>query len=175
VRRIAVAACLPLLALALAAGCSRSAAGHGVASANGSARPSATPTGSFADQARRHAQCMREHGIPEADPVIGPDGGVHAGGGYDKHQLDDNVLKNAIAACKQYEPVLTGADAELKRQGALGLAQCMRAHGVPNFPDPDANGRLDTDLPGLQDDPDYGEAWAYCRSQPESPTPTVTK
>jgi hypothetical protein len=174
-RKLALAACLPLLAVTLAAGCSKSAGGHGVASANGSARPSATSTGSFADQARRHAQCMREHGVPEADPVVGPNGEVHAGGGYDKQQLDGDLLKTAIAACKPYEPVLTGPDAEAKRRGGLVLAQCMRAHGVENFPDPDANGRLNTDIPGLQDDPDYQDAWTYCRSQPDSPAPTVTK
>jgi hypothetical protein len=174
-RRFTPAAYVPLLVLALAAGCSHSHSGKGVASANGSAAVSATPTLSFLEQGRRHAQCMREHGVPEQDPVVNPDGNVRVGGGYDKQTLDPGVLDRAIQACKSYEPVLTGTAAELKRQGGLLLARCMREHGVENFPDPDANGRLNTDLPGLQDDPQYGDAWQYCRSQPDSPAPSASK
>jgi hypothetical protein len=30
-------------------------------------------------------------------------------------------------------------------EGALAYARCMRAHGVPDFPDPDSNGQFNVD------------------------------
>jgi hypothetical protein len=172
-RRFATTACVPLLALTLAVGCSKSPAGRGVASANGSAAASATPTLSILEQGRRHAQCMREHGVPEADPQVQPDGGVRLGGGYDKDSVDGTVLSRATEACKQYEPVATGPDDDRKRQGALEYARCMRAHGVENFPDPDANNSFN--LPTEMTDPDYDAARAYCRAQERSPGPTGSR
>jgi hypothetical protein len=172
-RRFALAACLPLLALALAAGCTHANGGRGVASANGSGGASATPTLSFLEQGRRHAQCMREHGVPEADPQVLPDGTVRVGGGYDKDSVDGDVLTKATDACKQYLPVLTGPDGDRKQQGALEYARCMRAHGVEAFPDPDANGHFN--LPTEQTDPDYDAARDYCRAQGRSPSPTSNR
>src|SRR3982751_3260746 len=97
---------LPLLLVAAVA-CTKAKNGNGVASVGGSATPSATPTLSFQEQGLRHARCMREHGVPEADPVVNADGGVRVGGGYDKSAVGDEVLRGAIEACKQYEPVLS--------------------------------------------------------------------
>jgi hypothetical protein len=171
VRTRVLATCtLSLLLTVAAAACTKSDEGQGVASMAGSATPSATPNLSFQEQGRRHAQCMREHGVPEADPQILPDGTVRVGGGYDKKELDNEVLKSAIEACKPYEPILTGADGERKMAGAREYSRCMRAQGVEDFPDPDANGRLD--LPPEQTDPDYDQARAFCRAQPQS-SPTL--
>jgi hypothetical protein len=169
-----LAVCLPLLTLVVATGCSTSNNGRGVASVSGSTVPSAMSSLSFAEQGLRHAQCMRAHGIPEADPQVQPNGGVRVGGGYDKQAVDQDMLSKAVEACKPYEPVLTGPDRDLKLQGALELARCMRAHGVENFPDPDANGRFQ--LPEEQTDPDYDQAWATCRTRAsQSPSPGVTR
>ena len=169
-----LAVCLPIMMLVVAAGCSTSTDGNGVASVNGSAVPSATATLSFAELGRRHARCMREHGVPEADPQVQPNGDVRVGGGYDKHALDQDVLSTAIEACKQYEPDLSGlpaADRELKLDGAREYSRCMRAHGVEDFPDPDANGRFQ--LPQEMTDPDYDQAKETCQGQPRSPSPSL--
>lgn len=171
--RFLVVCLLPVL-LASAAACTKSAGGRNVASVNGAAAPSMTPSLSFADQGRRHAQCMREHGVPESDPQILPDGTVRVGGGYDKHTLDQEVLGNAIQACKQYEPVLSGPDGERKLAGQREYSRCMRAHGVEDFPDPDANGHIQ--LPAEQTDPDYEQAKAFCHAQPlSSPSPGMSR
>jgi hypothetical protein len=172
-KRVLAACLLPLL-LVTATACSKSNDGKGVASVGGSATPSATANLSFQEQGRRHAQCMREHGVPESDPQILPDGTVRVGGGYDKHGLDGDVLNRAIQACKQYEPVLSGPDRDLKVAGALEYARCMRAHGVEDFPDPDANGRIQ--LP--EEVPDnYDQAKATCQMQgrSQSPSPGATR
>jgi hypothetical protein len=49
----------------------------------------------------------------------------------------------------------------------------MRAHGVDDFPDPDANGQM----PALPEeaDPDFDQAKAFCRSQGSSPQPEPTR
>ena len=49
-----------------------------------------------------------------------------------------------IAACGSSDPTTTtGAanSASAKRASGLAFSQCVRAHGVPNFPDPSSNGQ----------------------------------
>ena len=48
----------------------------------------------------------------------------------------------AIAACGSSGPTTgsTGATATSKKAGGLAFANCMRSHGVPNFPDPNGSG-----------------------------------
>jgi hypothetical protein len=151
---------LPLLLVATVA-CGKARNGNGVASVGGSATPSATPTLSFLEQGRRHARCMREHGVPEADPVVNANGGVRVGGGYDKDAVGDEVLRKAMAACEQYKPVLDPDEMAQKLAAAREESKCMRAHGVENFPDPQPN--LDVNVPdSVRQDPQYDEASRAC-------------
>ncbi len=48
----------------------------------------------------------------------------------------------AIAACGSSSPTNSsrGPTAQSKKAGALEFANCMRSHGVPNFPDPTVGG-----------------------------------
>ncbi|MFE9206590.1 hypothetical protein [Micromonospora sp. NPDC007230] len=166
----AMAACLLPLLLVGAVGCSTSADGEDVASVNGSAAPSVTPSLDTVEQGRRHAQCLREHGIPASDPQVQPNGTVRFGGGFDKGSVDAEALARAIQACRRYEPVLSGGDRDRKTAGAIEYARCMRANGVADFPDPDANGEIQ--LPPEQTDPDYDQAEATCRAQVREPSPS---
>jgi hypothetical protein len=54
----------------------------------------------------------------------------------------------ALAACGSTKPATTAASlnpsAATAQRAALRFAQCMRAHGVTNFPDPTANGQSPT-------------------------------
>jgi hypothetical protein len=45
----------------------------------------------------------------------------------------------ALAACGASSKP-SGSSGSASRSGGLALASCMRAHGVPNFPDPSAGG-----------------------------------
>lgn len=169
-RRVLAAGLLPLLLVAAA--CTRASDGGGVATAGGSAAPDATPTLSFQEQGLRHARCMREHGVPEADPVVNADGGVRVGGGYDKAAIDGEVLDRAVAACKQYEPVLSPDELARKANSAREESRCMRAHGVENFPDPEPGAGLDVPE-SVRQDPQYDEAAAACiRHGGASPAPS---
>jgi len=56
------------------------------------------------------------------------------------------AFRSAQKACEALEPsgfspgthVLSAAE----RQRSLAYSRCMRAHGIPSFPDPDSSGRL---------------------------------
>jgi hypothetical protein len=163
---------LPLVLTTVAA-CAGADDGEGVASVSGSAAASATSSPDVAEQGRRHARCMREHGVPESDPRVQADGSVRLGGGYDKDSVDDGVMDAAREACKRYEPVLSGEDREPKTEGAREYARCMRANGVEDFPDPDADGRLR--LPPEQTDPHYDDAKATCDAQARSQSAGATR
>jgi len=171
-RKSVPAICVSIVALLVAAGCAKPDDGAPVASVSGTGAPSATPNLSVLEQGLRHAQCMRDHGVPEADPRVNPDGGVSVGGGYDKHTLDDGVLANAIEACKPYQVVMPPDVQAAKLAGAREVAQCMRAHGVESYPDPDPND-LSKSLPDeVRDDPDYDQAKEICDTR--SPDPSAS-
>ena len=170
-RRLAV--CVVAFVLAATAGCEKSTGGNGVASADGSARPNPTQSLRGIELARRHAQCMREHGVPEPDPQIQADGSIGIGGGdYDKSSIDADTLSLAQAACRQHDPIRNGPDYDRKVAGMREYSRCMRANGVEDFPDPNPDGSIR--LPQEQTDPDYDQAEQTCdglaRSNPGSAT-----
>jgi hypothetical protein len=69
----------------------------------------------------------------------------------------------AVAACSSSAGNQTapGAGQDQMRE----FSQCMRAHGLPGFPDPDAQGRLRGAGHEQQGDPRYGAAFEACRSK----------
>jgi hypothetical protein len=115
---------------------------------------------------------MRQHGLPMPDPE--PDGDLKAMTG-DKDAIDEDALRKAQDACKQYQPVLSGPEAAGKMGMVREYSRCMRAHGVESFPDPDASGRVQ--LPQEQTDPDYDQAKATCDEDVRSsrPSPGATR
>ena len=103
--------------------------------------PRATPSSADRQaQAVKYSQCMRENGVPSfPDPV---DGRIQlrAEKGSDLDP-DSDGFKKAQQTCKQYEPA--GANQRGPDQAqALKWVQCMRQNGVPNMPDPQADGRM---------------------------------
>jgi hypothetical protein len=165
--RLALVVLVPMLVLALAACGGKK--DHGMPTANGGTA-TATPKASASlsdeqkrEQALKFARCMRDHGIDVPDP--GSDKGVQIGGGH--AGVADEKTKAAMEACRQYLP--DGGD--LKKPSTDQIeqqrkyAQCMRQHGVPNFPDPSADGGLDIGRTGLKpDDPKFKQADEACRS-----------
>jgi len=95
------------------------------------------------------SHCMRSHGVPNFPDPNASGGGVQIiVSGGDGHlimggpglNIEAPAFKDALAACQNLlapgaklgHPV---ASAQEVKQ-AVALAQCMRTHGVPNFPDP---------------------------------------
>ncbi|HEY3725662.1 MAG TPA: hypothetical protein VGL51_00710, partial [Solirubrobacteraceae bacterium] len=142
-RRILSATLAALGCAAAIAGCGGSSPADATGATTASAKPS-----QFA-----LAKCMRSHGVPNfPDPSSGPDGGGlsisrPAGGGdtltVNGVTLSGPAFQSASKACKQYLPGGGGPPPPLtasQKRKALAMAQCMRTHGVPNFPDPDFSG-----------------------------------
>lgn len=87
-------------------------------------------------QALKFADCMRAHGVPNfPDPSAGgaiditPQSGINP---------QSPSFQAAQHACSRYAPLkghLPKMSASERRK-ALRFAECMRAHGEPDFPDP---------------------------------------
>ena len=90
-------------------------------------------------QALAYAKCMRQHGVANfADPVEGPNGHVSLGG----LGLNSPQVTAARQACRSLAPSGTAAQAvsPVQQRAFLAWAVCLRANGVPDFPDPTFSG-----------------------------------
>jgi len=98
------------------------------------ADPSASQGGNNAEKAVAYAECMRAHGVTNfPDPGSGDSGTSNAG--IDMGSATFQSARAKCAALSPMPPIKTHASQQQIRQ-ALESAQCMRDHGVPNFPDP---------------------------------------
>jgi hypothetical protein len=113
---------------------------------------------------------MRDNGLPGyPDPeVTGDNVRIR---GIDKKTVDTAVLARAQQACRSLQPVLTGPEAAQKMAAARYEAQCMREHGVADFPDPDPDGHAELS-DGVREDPDFESAKVTCRDLTRSFTPS---
>ncbi|MGH2892704.1 MAG: hypothetical protein ACRDPM_05470 [Solirubrobacteraceae bacterium] len=105
--------------------------------ASGQSGATGTNARADANQALKFANCMRANGVPKfPDPSSG--GGLHIapGSGLDPQSP---AFQAAQKACGKLLPGGgPGAHKPTKAQflAALAFARCMRAHGLPHFPDP---------------------------------------
>lgn len=132
-------------AVVVLAGC-----GAGSSSAVGSGGSSGAGTSTASPSAIAHSACMRSHGVPNF-PDPNPDGRPLA---VDAQQLgvSDSLYQAAEQACQKFLPT-SGSLPQLTHQCLLygdcpaslvqqllnlerRYAQCMRSHGLPNWPDP---------------------------------------
>ncbi len=87
------------------------------------------------------AGCIRSHGVPNfPDPTFGA-GGAQVNLSTPPGMLTSPGFELAERQCAKlgldlagYAPTSTATAAEMAQ--ALAVAKCMRAHGVPNWPDP---------------------------------------
>ncbi len=147
-------AVLALVGLAvLLAGCggSTSPGVAGSVSNNGNhASASTTSLSRVMAQAVAYARCMRSHGVSDfPDPTPSQGGGVAfqiTGGPGSDLNHENPRFKAAGQACQS---LLAGGGqpAPLSAQkiaAEVEWARCMRTHGVPGFPDPNAQGAFDS-------------------------------
>jgi hypothetical protein len=100
-----------------------------------------------------YSRCMRSHGIAAfPDPDSSGDLSLHAGPGTGI-EPDSAQYKAADEACKALMPVRTPPPG--LKAANLKYSQCMRSHGIADFPDPQADGSLQVQSnPGSDLDPD---------------------
>jgi hypothetical protein len=142
----------------LIAGCS--SASLSAARAGGGTRSIST-TASAAESGLAFSKCMRSSGVPNF-PDLGSMGIQIAGSGQtisiNGVSLNGPAYEAARAKCQKYLPThktaspSPQAQAQL-RAGLLRFANCMRSHGVPNYPDPKVfsgqDGNQEVYLPGI--------------------------
>ncbi len=92
-----------------------------------------TSTGSGNAASVSFAQCMRAHGVPQfPDPL--------PGGGFARGSVDRQAPAFQRAQTDCIHILKAGSShprpTTAQRAAALRYARCMRAHGVPSFPDP---------------------------------------
>jgi hypothetical protein len=153
----------------LAAGCGGGSSGRAV----GSLRTTTAGAGVLG-QALAFAQCMRGHGEPNFPDPTRKGRGVHetitAGSGVDPNSP---LFASAMNRCKHLLPnngvpgpstgqALTPAE----QADYLKAAECMRLHGIPDFPDPTFRGgsvAFNTKTPIDTNTPRYESALPTCR------------
>jgi len=133
----------PLVALGLAgliglisAGCGSNASSKSSAgtpsTGTGTASSGATTKLTAQEKAVKFAECMRANGVPHF-PDPGPNGDYSFGVDVSKE-----VFTKAVDACKALEPpgALSAKRTPKQQSASLRFAQCVRDHGVKDFPDP---------------------------------------
>jgi hypothetical protein len=109
-----------------------------LAACGGDPKPAASSQAAQRKAMLDFAACMRKHGVPMQDPKFTTGGGV---GFAVRGNVSPQTQKAAQQACGHLAKAAAGpppsaADQAKFRRQALAQARCMRAHGVPNFPDP---------------------------------------
>jgi hypothetical protein len=150
--RLWLGACVAGLAL-LAAGCGGSKA-PSVANIGTTSTPTTTgsagdesPKGSPSELLAEWASCMRSHGDPnQSDPIIEPNKVIQItlpAGNDNAPELGGKAGANPCASYLEAasNALRGGRQVEKPNQGALlKFSQCMRANGIPDFPDPSGGG-----------------------------------
>ena len=122
----------PLAACAMVALISVIGAGCGSNAAPKTARSSAPAKPTAQEQAVKFAECMRANGVPHF-PDPDPKGNSNFGVDVSKE-----VFTKAVDACKALKPpgALSAKRTPKQQSASLRFAQCVRDHGVKDFPDP---------------------------------------
>jgi hypothetical protein len=108
--------------------------------------PSLTPA-QRADQLA-YSECMRAHGVSDF-PDPNSQGQIQLNGGQGSDLNPDNpIYKNANNACESKQPKPTPAQQAQAEAYALRVAECMRANGIKDYPDPSSHsgGRISINL-----------------------------
>jgi hypothetical protein len=119
-------AALALVAV-IGAGC-----GSKAPSETGTASSTATKKVSDQEKLVKLAECIRAHGVPHF-PDPDPKGEYQFG-----IDVSPAVWKKATEACKDLTPpgTFSGKRTPKQQSDALRFAECVRANGVKDFPDP---------------------------------------
>ena len=134
-RRRPLAALALVTLVALISGCGSSAA----------AESGGNNTLANAQTAVKFAECMRKKGISQfPDPNASGKLTIDAVANGSGLNTSTPAFEQAISACKALEPAgFTGSKRSAQQQQAgLKFAQCIRANGGPDFPDPLPSGPL---------------------------------
>jgi hypothetical protein len=145
-RRFPVPFVVVVSAALLVAGCGSGSPGTGTGTGT-SAQSLKNPVAA----AYKFSACMRQHGVASfPDPrVTSSPGQQRIAIGLPAGARNSPQFAAAQKACNWIMPGPSSSDLaaqaqqqRVQKQGLLSFARCVRRHGINNFPDPDAQGRL---------------------------------
>jgi hypothetical protein len=95
---------------------------------------------------RQLAQCVRQHGIPSfPDPQVGSDGVPRYPDSAPRVPAATRVACRTVAARIPPDYTSTTPVSTNDFQKLVQLARCIRAHGIPDWPDPNRLGEFPID------------------------------
>lgn len=147
-----------LLAATVAAGASL-LAGCGGSSTGGTA---AKNYSNSSGKKLAYAECMRSHGEPDW-----PDPGSNGEFNLPPSIIPSSALDRATTHCNRLDPIKVISPAQIQKgtRVYLKFSECMRAHGVTRYPDPDSIGGLPASPPGVDvNSPSYQAAFKACNN-----------
>jgi hypothetical protein len=122
-----------------------------LAGCGGASRASAPPASATGERSARTvlrelARCIRAHGLPEfPDPQVDNDGVARFPDSAPRVPVATQQACRRIAAQIPPDYSSTAPVSSGEVQNALALARCLRAHGIPDWPDPNALGQFPID------------------------------
>lgn len=131
---------LTIISLALLAAACGSSPGPSTTGSSASNNPAAA--------AFKYASCLRDHGVPNVpDPHVTTTAGGHGVAISQAVPGSPGLSPKIHAAEKACRGILPAAGNGPEHDGPskqvfLAFAECLRSHGISNFPDPPGNGRL---------------------------------
>jgi hypothetical protein len=168
---------LGLCALALTAAACGGGSGPGVAqlSSATTAQTASSSGGSGSGGLLAYAQCMRSHGVPNfPDPSGSGAISISSSEGIDPNSPQ---FQAAQKSCQSLRPKPSPAQRAQAQQNLLKFSQCMRSHGVTNFPDPQfssggARLRISSGSGVDPNSPQFQAAQQTCSRYAHLPTPS---
>jgi hypothetical protein len=113
------------------------AAGCGTGTPAAAARPTANPVTVWHEV----AQCVRDHGIPDfPDPTVDAQGQPHLPAGVPTPP--DSIVQACQPILNQLPPADRPGGPQNDPAMMRRFAACMRAHGIQDWPDPNASGEF---------------------------------
>ena len=162
------AAAVLVVAGLVTAACGGSASGPRVASISaGSATPAPTSATTLRQLYVRLAQCVRQHGGNEPDPTVDDQGLPHYQVPLGSLPVTTTqpclpIYQQAMQIIRQQQQQVAQQRLGQRVAQEVKFAKCIRQHGVPSFPDPDAKtGDFNIANPN---DPALHQAYLACAS-----------
>jgi hypothetical protein len=162
----ALAALISLPLAVAACGSSSNGAAQGTSttlSTSGGSSGGSSQNGTTTAQALAFAQCMRSHGISNFPDPSGTGGPQTAPSGLNPSSPQFLSAQNA---CRSLEPAGNAGASSQNQAKLLKFSQCMRSHGISDFPDPNSSGGFAASPGGdlNPNNPQFTAAQQACRS-----------
>ena len=112
-----------------------------------SSSPTTTASNSPAAAAFKYASCMRKHGVasyPDPQVTTNPGGSVAVAIAGQSGPSAAPAFRSAQKACSGILPPPSSSNGSTRpsTQVFLAFAHCLHTHGIPDFPDPNPQGRI---------------------------------